>query len=83
MTTTLSVNEAKANFSSVLADVERNRIRVTIVRYGHPVAQLVPLEHPRRTLAAIPGVAGHIDVRCDLFADDSDNWEACDASHSS
>lgn len=79
MPTTMSVYEAKSNFSSVLSDVEANRAVVTIVRYGHPVAQIVPMKAKSvRSLAPDPKLAGKIKVNCDLFADDSGMWEACD-----
>ena len=44
MPTVLNVNEAKTNFSNVLAAVENDLVTVTIMRYGHPVAQIVPIE---------------------------------------
>lgn len=40
---TISVAEAKANFSSVLSNVERGRTPVTILRRGQPIAQIIPL----------------------------------------
>ena len=80
MPSVLSVHEAKTHFSSILAEVENNMESVTIVRYGRPVAQLVPLRKNKRNFAPIPQIAGKIDVKCDLFGDDSGDWEACNAS---
>ena len=80
MPTTLNVNEAKTHFSSVVSEVEKNLVAFTIMRYGRPVARLVPLESPRRSFKPIPGLAGKIKVKCDLFDDSSSDWEACDAS---
>ena len=80
MPTVLNVNEAKANFSSVLAEVERNMLTITITRYGHPVARVVPIERKARSLSPIPGLAGKIKINCDLFADGSGDWEACNAT---
>jgi antitoxin (DNA-binding transcriptional repressor) of toxin-antitoxin stability system len=77
MPTTLSVYDAKAQFSRVLENVEENRVTVTILRYGHPVAQIVPMKPKLRTLATDPRLAGKVKVNCDLFADDSNLWEAC------
>ncbi len=71
MPSVLSVHEAKTHFSSILAEVENNMESVTIVRYGRPVAQLVPLRKNKRNFAPIPQIAGKIDVKCDLFGDDS------------
>ena len=80
MPATLNVNEAKTHFSSVVSEVEKNLVAFTIMRYGRPVARLVPLESPRRSFKPIPGLAGKIKVKCDLFDDSSSDWEACDAS---
>ena len=77
MPTVLNVNEDKTNFSSVLAEVERNMLIITITRYGRPVARVVPIERKARSLSPIPGLAGKIKINCDLFADGSEDWEAC------
>ena len=76
----MNVNEAKTHFSSLVSEVEKNMVSFTIMRYGRPVARLVPLETPRRSFKPIPGLAGKIKVKCDLFDDSSSDWEACDAS---
>ena len=80
MPLTMNVNEAKTHFSSLVSEVEKNMVSFTIMRYGRPVARLVPLENPRRSFKPIPGLAGKIKVKCDLFDDSSSDWEACDAS---
>ena len=80
MPLTLNVNEAKTHFSSLVSEVEKNMVAFTIMRYGRPVARLVPLETPRRSFKPIPGLAGKVKVNCDLFEDSSSDWEACDAS---
>ena len=46
----------------------------TIMRYGHPIAKLVPVEHKRK-IRPLPGYGGKIIVKGDLFADDSGLWE--------
>ena len=76
----MNVNEAKTHFSSLVSEVEKNMTAFTIMRYGRPVARLVPLESQRRAFKPIPGIAGKIKVKCDLFDDSSADWEACDAS---
>ena len=48
MPTVVNVNEAKANFSGLLSFVHKDRAVVTIVRYGHPIAQIVPCRVERR-----------------------------------
>ena len=83
MPTTLNVNEAKTHFSSVVSEVEKNLVAFTIMRYGRPVARIVPLDTPRRSFKPIPGLAGKVNVKCDLFADSSCDWEACNASSAS
>ncbi len=80
MPLTMNVNEAKTHFSSLVSEVEKNMVSFTIMRYGRPVARLVPLESPRRSFKPIPGLAGKIKVKCDLFDDSSSDWESCDAS---
>jgi prevent-host-death family protein len=44
---TVNVHEAKTNFSSLLARVEKSNERIVICRNGKPVADLVP--HQRRS----------------------------------
>jgi antitoxin (DNA-binding transcriptional repressor) of toxin-antitoxin stability system len=83
MPATLNVNEAKTHFSSVVSEVEKNLVAFTIMRYGRPVARIVPLDTPRRSFRPIPGLAGKVNVKCDLFADSSCDWEACNASSAS
>ncbi len=73
-TTAINVNEAKSNFSGLLADVESHLASFTIMRYGRPVARLVPVERKRK-IAPLPGYGSKIKVKCDLFADDSSLWE--------
>ena len=79
MPLTMNVNEAKTHFSSLVSEVEKNMVAFTIMRYGRPVARLVPLESPRRSFKPIPGLAGKVKVKCDLFEDSSSDWEACGA----
>ena len=74
MPTMLKVHEAKADFSSVLADVEHNLTVVTILRYGRPIARIVPAT-PERNMAPLPGFAGKVKMHGDWFADDSSEWE--------
>ena len=74
MPATMSVNEAKANFSGLLSEVESRLVSFTIVRYGRPVARVVPIEHTRK-IRPLPRYGTHNSVKGDLFADDSDLWE--------
>jgi prevent-host-death family protein len=74
MPTMLKVHEAKANFSSVLSEVENNLTVITILRYGRPVAKIVPVT-PERNMSPLPGFAGHVCMKGDWFADESSDWE--------
>ena len=77
MSTTLNVNEAKTNFSSVISNVETNLVTITIMRYGHPVARITPILPKRRTIRRKnPHLAFKISD-ADLYSDDSSLWEAC------
>ena len=73
MPTMLKVHEAKANFSGILADVENNLTVVTILRYGRPIARIVPAKS-ERNMAPLPGFAGKVKMRGDWFSDDSSEY---------
>ena len=74
MPAVLNVNEAKANFSSVVADVERNLVTVMILRYGKPVAKIVPVRN-ERDVSPMPELAGKVRFSGDWFEDGSSEWE--------
>ena len=74
MTTTMSVNEAKANFSGMLSEVESGVVSFTIMRYGHPIARVVPIEQTRK-IRPLAGYGTKIAVKGNLFSDDSALWE--------
>ena len=75
MPTVMNVNEAKTNFSGILSNVENNLVTVTIMRYGHPIARIVPIK-ARRVIRKNPRLSFKISDK-DLFSDDSGLWEAC------
>ena len=74
MPTVMNVNEAKANFSGMLAEVESGLDSFTIMRYGRPIARVIPIERTRK-IRPIPGYGTKIAIKGDLFADDSALWE--------
>ncbi len=74
MQTTMSVNEAKANFSGMLSEVELGLVSFTIMRYGRPIARIVPIEQMRK-IRPISDYGQKIAVKGDIFADDSELWE--------
>lgn len=74
MPTTLNISEAKSSFSELLSFVNNDRAVVTIMRYGHPIAQIVPCPR-KRNLAKDPFLS-QVKINGDLFEDDSSDWEA-------
>ena len=74
MPVSMNINEAKANFSGMLAEVESRLATFTIMKYGRPIARVVPIERTRK-IRPLPGYGTKIAVKGDLFADDSALWE--------
>ena len=74
MPTMMSVNEAKANFSGMLSEVESGVVSFTIMRYGRPIARVVPIKQTRK-IRPLVGYGTKIAVKGDLFSDDSALWE--------
>ena len=74
MPVTMNINEAKANFSGMLAEVESRLATFTIMKYGRPIARVVPIERTRK-IRPLPGYGTKIAVNGDLFADESALWE--------
>ena len=74
MPTMMNVNEAKANFSGMLSEVESGLVSFTIMRYGRPIARIVPIERTRK-IRPLAGYGTKIEVKGDLFTDDSALWE--------
>ena len=74
MPTMMSVHEAKANFSGILSEVEDKLTIITIMRYGRPVAKIVPIA-PKRNMSPLPGFAGTVRMHGDWFGDNSSDWE--------
>ena len=74
MSTVMNMNEAKANFSSLLSFVRKDRVTVTIMRYGRPIAQIVPCRSTRRT--DTDPVLSQVQIKGSLFEDVSSDWEA-------
>ena len=73
MPTTLNVNEAKTRFSNILADVENNLVTITIMRYGHPIAQIVPIKRHNRTKT--DPLLSRISYSGNLCENEADDWE--------
>jgi len=60
--------------TSVLAEVESRMVSFTILKYGRPIARVLPIE-PNRKIRPLPGYGAKIAIKGDLFADDSGLWE--------
>ena len=74
MPMTMSVNEAKANFSGMLSEVESQLASFTILKYGRTIARVVQIESTRR-IRPLTGYGQKIAIKGDIFADDSALWE--------
>ena len=68
MPTVMSVNEAKANFSGMLSEVESGFVSFTIMRYGRPIARVVPIERTRK-IRPLAEYGTKIAVKGDLFSE--------------
>ena len=69
----VSIHEAKANLSALIAQVERLGEKVTICRYGRPVAELGPVRHGSRT--QVDPELSKIEIKGDLTDPTGDEWE--------
>ncbi len=74
MPLTMRLTEVKSNFFRAMEAVEKNRATVTIMRYGHPVAQIVPIERHNRTKP--DPLLSQISYTGDLCSNEADDWEA-------
>ena len=79
MQTMLNIHEAKADFSNILANVEKNLITVTIMRYGKPIAKLSPIV-TKRSIKPMRKYVGKVKIVPGAFDDTSDDWEALNES---
>ena len=58
----------------MLSEVESGVVSFTIMRYGRPIARVVPIERTRK-IRPLTGYGTKIVVKGDLFSDDSTLWE--------
>ena len=79
MQTMLNIHEAKADFSNILANVEKQLITVTIMRYGKPIAKLSPIV-TKRSIKPMRKYAGKVSIAEDAFDDTAEDWEALSES---
>ena len=71
--TQVSIHEAKAQLSALIAQVERLGEKITICRYGRPVAELIPVQWGRRT--SIDPELSQVTIKGDLTAPTETEWE--------
>lgn len=69
----VSIHEAKTKLSALIAQVERLGDKVTICRYGRPVAELVPVQYGSRT--RVDPELSRITVKGDLTEPTGEEWE--------
>ncbi len=69
---TISVAEAKAHLSSVIAKVERRRRPVTILRRGRPVVQIIPVPVEAPTLYG--SMRGTVVELGDIVGPTGEDW---------
>lgn len=79
MRTMLNIHEAKADFSNILANVEKQLVTVTIMRYGKPIAKLSPIV-TKRSIKPMRKYVGKVKISKGAFDDTSDDWEALNES---
>mgnify|MGYP006311796059 CR=1 FL=1 len=71
--TSVSIHEAKTHLSALIAQVERVGEKVTICRYGRPVAELVPVRRGPRTQA--DPLLSKVRIHRDLTEPTEEEWE--------
>lgn len=69
----VNIHEAKAKLSELVARVERLGGKVTICRYGRPVAEIVPVKKGSR-LQTDP-VLSKVTIKGDLTSPTESEWE--------
>ena len=71
---TVSIHEAKTRLSALIAEVESLGEKITICRYGRPVAELGPVKHGSRT-ETDPALSA-VKVMGDLTEPTEEEWES-------
>lgn len=73
----IAISKFKATCLAVLEKVKRTGQPILVTRFGHPIAQIVPPEAPKRARRFGTGV-GSITILGDIVGPTSDisDWEA-------
>ena len=69
----VSIHEAKTQLSALIAQVERRGDKVTICRYGRPVAELIPVQRGSRS--SVDPQLSNVKVKGDLTLPTESEWE--------
>ena len=70
----ITIPEAETRLSDLVEQVESSAESVFLLRFGQVVARIVPMEKPMRDVSPDP-VLGKLEIKGDLFADRSGDWE--------
>ena len=70
----VSIPEAEARLSDLVERVESSAEPVFLLRFGQIVARIEPMAGHIRDVSPDP-VLGQIEIKGDLFADHSADWE--------
>ncbi len=70
---TVSIHDAKAHLSALIAKVSENNERVIISRYGKAVAEIIPYQRGIRT--NVDPELSQVKIKSDLTAPTADEWE--------
>jgi antitoxin (DNA-binding transcriptional repressor) of toxin-antitoxin stability system len=62
---TVNTHDAKTNFSSLLHSVEINSETILVCRNGHPIAEIHPLNKPKRKGLPVPDRALALKINYD------------------
>ncbi len=69
----VSIHEAKTQLSALVAQVERLGDKVTICRYGRPVAELIPIQRGSR--GRVHPELSKVKVKGDMTDPTESEWE--------
>ena len=71
----LTIPEAESKLDELVELVERSAEPVFLLRLGQIVARIVPMKGLPRDVSPDPHL-GNIEIKGDLFADSSTDWES-------
>ncbi len=72
-----SVADAKAHLASLLREVEQDRIQITVLRRGTPVARISPIEAVRQS-SGFGWMRGSAEETGDIVGPTGEAWDLSD-----